>query len=128
VTAASALSSLSHLPPVLDTPIDGSPLSLNLGFDGSSPETARGTRDQKLATSPTPTVTFDSANLGLPQTPSASQVSIVSEAPPLSPKTPYPSLSVPSENLSSGSPRLSWLDVSEEEDWTRSVLSAADRL
>lgn len=128
VTAASALSSLSHLPPVLDTPIDGSPLSLNLGFDGSSPETARGTRDQKLATSPTPTVTFDSTNLVLPQTPSTSQVSIVSEAPPLSPKTPYPSLSVPSENLSSGSPQLSLLDVSEEEDWTRSVLSAADRL
>lgn len=124
VTAASGTSSLSHLPPVLDTPIDGSPLSLGLGFAGSPPDTAlpdRGMREQqKLAkldvdvTSPTPTVApavpsmSESTRLEeVPQTPIAGRLSIVSEGPP-SPVTMIPSISYPSLDESLGSsPALS---------------------
>ena len=178
VTAASGSSSLSHLPPVLDTPIDGSTFSLDLGFAGSPPDTAipdgvhRGMREQqKLAevdvdvTSPTPTVTpaipsmSESPRLEeVPQTPIVSRLSIVSEGPP-SPVTTIPTISYPSLDESLGSslslsapkqlslslslrpsldsglsissahsPQLSLLDDGVEEDWTQSVLSAADKL
>ena len=143
VTAASGISSLSHLPPVLDTPIDGSPLNLGLRFDGSPPETAMLNQEQqKLTTSPTPTATSvtpslsmmaESTNLEkvLPQTSGASRISVVSEAPLMIPH--LSSLSIPQrsspslETPSSDSPHLSLLDDGEE-DWTQSVLSAADRL
>jgi RhoGAP domain len=151
VTAASGMSSLSHLPPVLNTPIDGSPLRLDLGF-GSPPQTAKpdwGMREhQELATSTTPTVTSvmpsvsvmaESTNLEeiLPQIASASQVStlpdvLASPMIPCSSLDKSPSISQRSspclETPSSDSPQLSLLDNSEEEDWTQSVLSAADRL
>ena len=110
VTAASGMSSLSHLPPVLDTSIDGSSLNLDLEFVGSPPDTAipnRGMREQQnLAkvdvdvASPTPTVgptipsMSESTRLEeVPQTPIASRLS---EAPPsavtMIPTTSYPSL------------------------------------
>ena len=171
VTAASCMSSLSHLPPVLDTPIDGSPLSLDLRFAGSPPDTAipdRGMREQQKlpkadvdVAGPTPTVTpaipsmSESTRLEeVPQTPIASRLS---EAPPSSvtmiPAISYPSLDEslrsslylsvskrPSLSLqtpssdsgltisSTHSPQLSLLDDGVEEDWTQSVLSAADKL
>ena len=167
VTAASGTSSYSHLPPVLDTPIDGSPLSLDMGFAGSPPNTAipdRGMREQqKLAkvdvdvTSPSPAVApaiSESARLDEVQTPIASRLSGV----PPSPITMIPTISYPSLDESLGSspslsvserpslslrtrssdaglsisskhsPQLSLLDNGVEEDWTQSVLSAADKL
>ena len=175
VTAASGRSSLSRLPPVLDTPIDGSPLSLDLGFAGSPPDTAvpdRGMREQQKlakvdmdAKSPSPIVVpaiplmSESTRLEeVPQTPVAGQVSNDSEAPP-SPLTMIPAISYPSLDESPGSspslslqkrpslpmlqtpssdsglaissthsPQLSLLDDGEEDDWTQSVLSAADKL
>jgi hypothetical protein len=172
VTAASGMSSLSHLPPVLDTPIDGSPLSLDLGFTGSPPDTAipdRGMREQQKlakvdvdATSPSPTVTPAILSMSentrleeVPQTPIASRLS---EAPPY-PVTMIPAISYPSLDDSPGSPpspsvpkrpslsflqtspldsglvissahspQLSLFDDGVEEDWTQSVLSAANKL
>jgi hypothetical protein len=164
VTAASGTSSLSQLPPVLDTPIDGSPLSLDLGF--AAPDTAipnRGMREQQKlakvdASASLPTCTpamSESKRLEVvPQTPIAGRLLKVSEARPSSvtmfPNASYPSLdgsppalSVskrPSLSLltplsysrlakSSGhSPQLSLLDNGVEEDWTQSVLSAANKL
>jgi hypothetical protein len=172
VTAASGTSSFSRLPPVLDTPIDGSPLSLDLEFAGSPPDTAvpdRGMREQQKlakvdvdATSPSASVApaiplMSERRLEVPQTPIAGQVSNDPEAPP-SPLTMTPAISYPSLDESPGyssslslpkrpslpmlqtpssdsglaisthSPQLSLLDDGEEEDWTQSVLSAADKL
>ena len=167
VTAASGSSSLSHLPPVLDTPIDGSPLSLDLGFSASPPDTAipdRGMREQqKLAkvdvdvASPSLTTapaTSESAKLEeVLQTPIASRLSGVPPSPiTMIPTISYPSLdqslgSSPSQSdskrpslslhtrssdsglsISEHSPQLSLIDNGVEEDWTQSVLSAADKL
>ncbi|KAF8800278.1 RhoGAP-domain-containing protein [Phlegmacium glaucopus] len=178
VTAPSGMSSRSHLPPVLDTPIEDP--SFSFEFDVSPPETAmplKGMREQQeLAkvsvnvgvASPTPTPTTattwtatatnsipvkaEGKNLeeAPPQTPIAS-VSIVSPPSPSSPiirsdptlltnprhSPSASSVSTPSESsletqslISAPSPQLSLLDHGEEdgEDWTRSVLSAADGL
>ena len=169
VTAASGTSNLSHLPPVLDTPIDGSPLSLDLEFSGSPPDTAtpnRGMREQQklakvdvdvknpsLAVTPAIPSISESARLEeVPQTPVAGRLLKVFEAPPSSvtmfrnssypsldgssPAALYvskrPSLSSLSDSgltkSSEHSPQLSLLDDGLEEDWTQSVLSAADKL
>jgi len=160
VTAASRTSSLSHLPPVLDTPIDGSPLSLDLEFPPDTAMPNRGMREQLMLTkvdaraSPavTPAIPSISESTRLeevPQTPIAGRLVNVSGAPPSSvtifPNVSYPSLASPSHslavskrpslsflspssNLSGHSPQLSLLDNDAEEDWTQSVLSAADKL
>lgn len=123
VTAASRMSSRSHLPPVLDTPIEGSSLSLDLRFGVNPPEPAMPLiRDedmgeqQKLGevgvdvgmgvASSTPTVITataltsvmaESINLeeAPPQTPTASRSSIVSAQPPPSPVALAQSFSLP---------------------------------
>ena len=154
ISAVTAASGMSSLPPVLDTPIDGSPLRVDLRFNGSPLATAKPDQDmgmrehQKLATDTISTVTSvmpsvsvmaESTNLEeiSPQIPSSSQVSTLSDVPasPMilcSSLDKSPSISQRSspclETPSSDSPQLSLLDNSEEEDWTQSVLSAADRL
>ena len=129
VTAASGMSSRSHLPPVLDTSIEGSSLRLGLGFDRSPPETAIPLKrnedmneQEKLvkvdvdATGSTPSVTIStSATVGStnfeeipPQTPVASRISTVSAQPPSSvailPHT-CPSLAQPPQSSVSVSQR-----------------------
>ena len=156
VTASSGMSSRSHLPPVLDTPIEDSSLSLDLRFDVSPPATAVPLmRDDKMREAQK---LVKAENTSLEEAPPPShtlmvrRTSIVGDPPPPSPlyslkPEPFHSSSLsPSalkrpplylENPSSlsfsscaPSPQLSLLDDDEEdeEDWTQSILSAADRL
>ena len=155
VTAPSGTSSLSHLPPVLDTPIDGSPLSLDLEFPPDTAMPNRGMREQQRLAEvdakapPAVTPSIPSKLEEVPQTPIAGRLLNVSGAPPSSvtmfPNVSNPSLAgpshslavskrpslsflTPSSKLSGHSPQLSLLDNDAEEDWTQSVLSAADKL
>ena len=178
LSAVTALTSRSGLPPVLDTPIEDSSLSFDLGFDGPPEMAMPSIKDESLSdqqklekdvASPTPTVTpasmtftlatTESPGLAPPQTPIANRISKVSTEPPPSPTIGFsishppslpeqhqsssvsiphrPSLSLETQSLDSevsisseASLQLSLLDDGEEdgEDWTKSVLSAADRM
>ena len=131
MTAASGTSSLSQLPPVLNTPIDGSPLSLDMEFSGSPPDTATPNRamweQQKLgkvdaSASPTvtpavPSMSERSRLVEVLQTPIAGRLLKVSETPPSSvtmfPNVSYPFLDGSSSGLSvSKRPSLSSLTPS----------------
>ena len=170
VTAASGMSSLSPLPPVLDTPIDGSPLSLDLDFPPNTAIPNRGMREQQnlakvdvsIRASPTganavlSTMSKSTKLEDVPETPIAERLLKVSGGGrPLSvtmfPNVSYPSLDGTSSalpltkrpSLSLLTPSASFLDMAKspehspqlslrdngiEEDWTQSVLSAADKL
>ncbi|TFK44206.1 hypothetical protein BDQ12DRAFT_717378 [Crucibulum laeve] len=133
-------SSLPHLPPVLDTPIEGSSLGFELGLEVSPPSTSSSDRNQGTEGD---TIDRETTSLSIKvgQTPIAdqyrfpsaasSQTSLVSVSQPgVSQLRPNPIVRGRGASVSStaSSNHLGLLDDadSEEEDWTNSVLLAAD--
>ncbi|THV05111.1 RhoGAP-domain-containing protein [Dendrothele bispora CBS 962.96] len=142
-TMTAPQSSTFTLPPVLDTPIESSPLRFGLGFDNDSPKDSPPPEDQ------THTTCKDSPSLPLPtptpapgETPIASQycgpsTSNLSLPLPSSTSSPYASHLRTQPTLrsrqasktslaSTSSNHLGLLDDEDREDWTQSVLLAAD--
>lgn len=139
-SAVTAPQSASELPPVLDTPIESSSLHLGLGLDGDSPEPDRLMHEKRRDTAETvkqPVINVDVAPRA--QTPisdwyrspaqSKSTHSLILDglAPHLRPE-PTRKSSKTSIASTASSNHLGLLDRDEEaeEDWTQSVLLAAD--
>ncbi|KAF9050171.1 hypothetical protein BJ165DRAFT_1525445 [Panaeolus papilionaceus] len=131
--------SSSHLPTLLDMPIDDSSLSLDLGFDISPPATATHASTSKPLT--VRTVIASNAGDESESTPEKTPLaSAARRAQPLSsPTSPYRTVIKPGENhlrmrqpnvsthSVATSHQLSLFDDSDQgEDWTQSVLLAAD--
>ncbi|KAF9010702.1 hypothetical protein BDQ17DRAFT_1322496 [Cyathus striatus] len=131
VVTAPLASSVSNLPPVLDTPIEGSSLALELGISISPPSTASTTdqRDHTVMDADPP----ESLKPGqtpiadkYTSSPASSQVSLAYPASQLRP-TPIVRGRGASISSTASSNHLGVLDNDDsDEDWTRSVLLAAD--
>ncbi|KAJ6586893.1 hypothetical protein DFH09DRAFT_1027807 [Mycena vulgaris] len=128
VTAPQGSSSSSTLPPVLDTPIESSSLRLGLGMDVDSPVPSPEAREQETSTEgeaesllPVP-VPGQTPIADWYRSPSSSTLAV-------NHLRPHPTRKVSTASMASStsSNRLGVLDAdANEEDWTQSVLLAAD--
>ncbi|KAJ6593872.1 hypothetical protein B0H19DRAFT_1246611 [Mycena capillaripes] len=118
-----------NLPPVLDTPIESSSLRLNLGIDVDSPELSpeaekRGTSTDAETLEPEPPLPMPGQTpiADWYRTPSSSSLAV-------NHLRPHPTRKISKASIASttSSNRLGILDADDnEEDWTQSVLLAAD--
>ncbi|KAJ6475337.1 RhoGAP-domain-containing protein [Mycena vitilis] len=120
--------SSSNLPPVLDTSIESSRLRLNLGIDVDSPDLSPETEKRESSTAETPE---PESPLPVPgQTPIADWYRAPSSSSlAVNHLRPHPTRKISKASVASttSSNRLGILDGDDnEEDWTQSVLLAAD--
>ncbi|KAJ7462257.1 RhoGAP-domain-containing protein [Mycena galericulata] len=115
-----------NLPPVLDTPIESSPLRLSLGIDVDSPDLSPEAEKLESSGDPEPEVQLPSPGqtpiADWYRSPSTSTLSV-------NHLRPHPTRKISKASIASttSSNRLGILDPDDnEEDWTQSVLLAAD--
>ncbi|KAM6501977.1 hypothetical protein JOM56_001954 [Amanita muscaria] len=131
--------SIFTLPPVIGTPLETSPLGVGMGFQITPPDTSMLDADSRYGDDETG-ITVESAKLGTPiadryrttSTTSTSSsvfsVAVAARSLPDVPKTSYFRRPTRRPATSTSSNHLDLLDkdLGVEEDWTRSVLIAAD--